>query len=226
MSFTSFWRSKVEKLAARMKAIEGIVDDGNIEAVTLTTSGNVSVGGTLAVTGTAGFSGNASVAGLLTLTGGQIAFPATQVPSGGANVLDDYEEGTWTPTLTTNGVNFTSVTYDAVTAGKYTKIGNVVYISGRLRTDAVNVGSATGSVAIGGLPFTAAAGNPESSIAVSDCASWAGEEPLGGIVGASSTSIFWHYRNAVDAGTSLLVVADVGTGADANRINFSGFYFV
>ena len=34
------------------------------------------------------------------LTGGRIQFPATQIASGDANCLDDYEEGTWTATLT------------------------------------------------------------------------------------------------------------------------------
>ena len=54
-------------------------------------------------------------------TGGQIPFPATQNASSNANTLDDYEEGTWTPTYT----GYTG----AVTTNlaKYTKIGNVVY---------------------------------------------------------------------------------------------------
>jgi hypothetical protein len=55
-------------------------------------------------------------------TAGQIPFPAVQVPSGGANVLDDYEEGTWTPTLggtTTYGSQW----------GHYTKVGRLVSIS-------------------------------------------------------------------------------------------------
>lgn len=30
---------------------------------------------------------------------GQIVFPATQNASSNANTLDDYEEGTWTPTV-------------------------------------------------------------------------------------------------------------------------------
>src|SRR4030066_820181 len=41
------------------------------------------------------FSGTPSI----NLTGGQIKFPATQNASADANTLDDYEEGTFTPTL-------------------------------------------------------------------------------------------------------------------------------
>jgi hypothetical protein len=68
-----------------------------------------------------------------------------------ANLLDDYEEGTWTPTYggTTAAGTFT---YD-IQEGYYTKIGNVVTVTGRLRTDAAS--GATGTAVIGGLPFAA-----------------------------------------------------------------------
>jgi hypothetical protein len=68
-----------------------------------------------------------------------------------ANALDDYEEGTWTPTLigaTTSG----TVTY-VIRVGKYTKIGNLVtvqcYVSWNSGTGGV------GAIRITGLPFTA-----------------------------------------------------------------------
>ena len=48
-----------------------------------------------------------------------LSFPPTQVPSTNANTLDDYEEGTWTPTKTT-GTAYTSA------SGRYTKVGNLV----------------------------------------------------------------------------------------------------
>ena len=58
-----------------------------------------------------------------------------------ANALDDYEEGTWTPTWT--GANSS--------AGTYTKIGRMVYASGQF----VGTGSAT-SGDCGGLPYASA----------------------------------------------------------------------
>ena len=68
-----------------------------------------------------------------------------------SNTLGDYEEGTWTPEYkgaTTNPV----YTQDSHTAGRYTKVGNVVHAVGRIRTDsATNVGS--GQLAIT-LPFS------------------------------------------------------------------------
>jgi len=62
-----------------------------------------------------------------------------------ANALDDYEEGTWTPTLT-SGPTFT------VQTAKYTKIGNVVFIVCSIfRTEG---GTFTSDLIVGGLPFT------------------------------------------------------------------------
>jgi len=143
--------------------------------------------------------------------------------NGLANFFDDYEEGTWTPTLTTNGTDFDSVTYDSVTEGSYTKVGNTVYFSLALRTDAVTVGSASGAVAIGGLPFTSLA---SSSASVSQSEAWAGEEPIAAFVAGSSTIVRLLYRASVSGNTASTAVADVGTGANGNEIKISGFYFV
>jgi hypothetical protein len=69
-----------------------------------------------------------------------------------ANALDDYEEGTWEPTLQGSSGNPT-VTYNGDTGGSYTKIGRMVYLTGCVRwSSAPNGGS--GTAMIGGLPFT------------------------------------------------------------------------
>ena len=68
-------------------------------------------------------SDNPTFTGLIT-TGGQIKFPATQVPSADANTLDDYEEGAWTPTIT----NIT-ITGTNQSVFKYTKIGRLVFVN-------------------------------------------------------------------------------------------------
>jgi hypothetical protein len=57
-----------------------------------------------------------------------ITFPATQVAKSDANTLDDYEEGTWTPTITGG---YTSITYSSQ-SGWYRKVGSLVIVSGRL----------------------------------------------------------------------------------------------
>ena len=81
---------------------------------------------------------------------GQIAFPATQAASAGANVLDDYEEGDWTPAVTFGGGN-TGITYTNQ-LGKYVKIGRFVALTGLLQLS--SKGSSTGNAALTGLPFT------------------------------------------------------------------------
>jgi hypothetical protein len=55
---------------------------------------------------------------------GQIKFPATSRPSSNENTLDDYQEGTWTPTV--GGLTNTSGV--TVTKATYTKIGRQVSI--------------------------------------------------------------------------------------------------
>jgi hypothetical protein len=76
-----------------------------------------------------------------------ITFPATAKPVSDANTLDDYREGTWTPTL--NG--FTGTVGSPV--GRYTKIGRQVFFD--LSFSATTASNALWTTAsIGGLPFT------------------------------------------------------------------------
>ena len=88
-----------------------------------------------------------TASGPISVTAGQLKFPASQNASSNANTLDDYEEGTWTPSL--GG----TTTYNSQN-GSYTKIGRQVRLSGFL--DILNIGSGS-TTAISGLPFTAAA---------------------------------------------------------------------
>jgi hypothetical protein len=87
-------------------------------------------------------------------SGTGITFPATQSASTDANTLDDYEEGTWTPTLTcTSGTITIDTAYNVMT---YTKIGRLVTVSGGLVV--ASVSSPTGGLRLNGLPFTNATG--------------------------------------------------------------------
>ena len=77
-------------------------------------------------------------------SGAGITFPATQSASTDANTLDDYEEGTWTPTVTTGTVNTQTC--------NYIKIGRQATIWGRLF--GFSNRSASSDVTINNLPFT------------------------------------------------------------------------
>jgi len=102
-------------------------------------------GGTVLV----GLSAVVAAGGCLQLKSG-ITFPATQVASSDANTLDDYEEGTWTPTFTAAVGTPTTVT---LTSATYTKIGRRVF----LEVDFTITAAGTASAALYfTLPFSQA----------------------------------------------------------------------
>ncbi len=88
-------------------------------------------------------------------SGKGIDFSAT-AGTGTSELLADYEEGDWTPTIT--GSSSSGATY-VKQVGRYTKIGRQVTVIVDVEASAV---TATGSMRIGGLPFTIASGDPQS----------------------------------------------------------------
>ena len=77
--------------------------------------------------------------------------------SAAANSLDDYEEGTWTPELSSGN----SSTYDG-RSGHYTKIGRQVIATFKLEIGSTFAGGTT-QYLVGGLPFTAVSGLTHST---------------------------------------------------------------
>ncbi len=76
------------------------------------------------------------------------------------NKLDDYEEGTWTPTVT--GATSGSATVTTTAHANYTKIGNMVIARCYIVVD-FSSHTVSGDVQIGGLPFSAATNNEQMS---------------------------------------------------------------
>ena len=108
------------------------------------TNGVTTNSGTLISATTIGVGGATAAA-----SGAGITFPATASASSDANTLDDYEEGTWTPTINTTGSGTCS---NQNQNGYYTKIGRVViahyYVEAQRGT------ASSGSIQLSGLPFT------------------------------------------------------------------------
>ena len=102
----------------------------------------------------------------LYLSGG-VVFDAV---SGNAtsNTLDDYEEGSWLPSLGAASANPT-VGYNAQ-VGHYTKIGNLVTVSCRMITNSRSGGS--GHLLVRGLPFTVAIGEAYASATIGFNYNW------------------------------------------------------
>lgn len=79
-----------------------------------------------------------------------LTFPATQVASAGANDLDDYEEGSWTPII--GGATSESGQTYLAQVGRYVKLGKLVCVMGYAQLSVK--GTITGNVRMKGLPFT------------------------------------------------------------------------
>ena len=109
---------------------------------------------------------------LATLTNaGNIAFPSGQgidfsatAGTGTSELLDDYEEGTWTGAFS-DGTNDATMSA-SFTTGQYVKIGSMVMVSGYFVN--TSIGSMSGAVRITGLPFPS--GNANSYSAGGGCA--------------------------------------------------------
>ena len=102
--------------------------------------------------GNVALAGNIGLGGATPSTSGTgITFPASASASTNANTLDDYEEGTFTPTIlgtTTAGTFTPNASY---TYGRYTKIGRLVHVYFGLVYSSF---TGTGNIKLGGLPFT------------------------------------------------------------------------
>ena len=97
---------------------------------------------------------------------GNLAFPSGQgidfsatSGTGTSELFDDYEEGTWTPTVTPSSGSFTTVT---ITYATYTKIGDRVYFDTRFVL--TNSGTGSGTMTASGLPFTPAASQANMTV--------------------------------------------------------------
>jgi hypothetical protein len=105
-----------------------------------------------------------------------------------ANLFDDYEEGTWTPTVTPSGSGSISITG---TSAKYTKIGNQVTVW--LKFQISSVSSPTGRIGVSGVPFSAT-GQPYAATAhVNGFSTFSGK--AGALVEASGTFNIDRYIN-------------------------------
>ena len=119
---------------------QGSTDDITIKNDADTTVVNVATGGTDV---------EISAGNLLFGTGSKGVYLGVTSATA-ANLLADYEEGTWTPALTFGG-GATGISYNSQ-LGVYVKVGKMVHCGFYLRT--TSNGSSTGATNLTGLPFT------------------------------------------------------------------------
>jgi hypothetical protein len=126
-----------------------------------------------------------------------IKFPAVQVPSADANTLDDYEEGTFTPTISFGGASV-GVTYDSANClGTYVKIGKLVRV--QVQLSLASKGSSTGNALIGGLPFSPSSSESYASFVfgfANSMASITGHPMALGVKGSPSIELLQFVSNS------------------------------
>jgi hypothetical protein len=110
----------------------------------LTFDGDIDINSDLKVSGDIETTGNVIIA----TSGKGIDFSAT-AGTGTSELLDDYEEGTWTPVVTANVGSIT--TYAA--SGKYTKIGRLLTL--QFTIVITDNGTGSGAMFVDGVPFAA-----------------------------------------------------------------------
>jgi len=123
------------------------VANGGTGVTTSTGTGNTVLSATPTLSGDVTLSTGNLVIGT---AGKGIDFSITSEGSGTmtSELLADYEEGTWTPSV--GG----TATYHPANKGEYVKVGNVVTCQFRLHLTAIGTGSTS---VISGLPFTSSA---------------------------------------------------------------------
>ena len=127
---------------------------------------------------------------LRVLSGGGLTFNGD---TAAANALDDYEEGTWTPSV---GGTATYTTRE----GQYTKIGNLVFIRVKLEINSIGTGAQNN---FSGLPF---ATDGECTI---------------GLNKLENSNVNWYWLQLRTAGSQ--IYATVQTSLDASHTDNPGF---
>jgi hypothetical protein len=170
-----------------------------------TFAGNVSMNGTLEVTGATTLTGQLNTGSILPSTdnasdlgstskrfqdlhlSGGVSFdedPSLVTGSVSSKTLDDYEEGTWTPAIT--GITVTSGTFN----GTYRKIGGLVSLTMRMENCTL-----TGSGSnITGLPFACALRTSSSGPVVYNHP--AGDKPIGILIEGGTSNAYLQYNTA------------------------------
>lgn len=137
--------------------------------------------------------GNATAAA----SGAGISFPASQSASTDVNTLDDYKEGTFTPSVSATSGSITSF---GTLSGKYTKIGNQVTVV--LSLPITNNGTGAGSLKVSNMPYTCGASD---SFGAGREQQSTGNGLFGYINGSTTNLYIQRYDGAYPGGTNYTI---------------------
>tara|TARA_R100001440_G_scaffold2448_1_gene6999 strand:+ start:1012 stop:1665 length:654 start_codon:yes stop_codon:yes gene_type:complete len=136
-----------------------LIDDGAGGTMRKTTASRIKTYAS-GLTGVTTGSGNVTITdgNLIVASGHGIDFSATSNSGAGSNIaelFDDYEEGTFLPSVAPTSGAFSAV---GTVLGFYTKIGRMVHIQCSITI--TNVGNGSANMDLTGLPFTSASTGP------------------------------------------------------------------
>jgi hypothetical protein len=137
-----------------------------------------------------------------------------------SELLDDYEEGTFTAAYRSNSA---TIVMTAGNTGRYTKIGRVVTIQATITTDSFSGGSLGNFLYFTGLPFIAGYG---SVALIGSAYSWGLNSPSSAEVNNGSNEALMYTRLTANAGVTPMTYGDLAAGAAQNGINIVMTYTV
>ena len=144
-----------------------------------------------------------------------------------SQLLNWFEEGTWTPAYTPTTGAFGTI--GAVTSGTYTRVGKRVYFEAALRTTGTpSLGTAGGRLLITGLPFTASAsGGQGQASAIQQWNLAAAFTNLGVSVLASTTTLIIN-KNSSNSDVTYVQATElsIATSNFGNLISIFGSYLI
>jgi hypothetical protein len=138
-----------------------------------------------------------------------------------ANALDDYEEGTFSPTLGASSSNPT-IAYSQ-RQGRYVKVGNIVHFAVHILCGSFSGGS--GPLQIQNLPFTMEnVSNMFYAVTVGLSNNFTTTAPQGGLVLPNTTTMNLYHNEGTNSYSDLRVQTDVLAGTATSQIICSGSY--
>jgi hypothetical protein len=143
-----------------------------------------------------------------------------------ANTLDDYEEGTWTPSWI--AFDDTNPTVSHSPSGTYVKVGKIVFLICNMGASASASGlSASYALQIGGLPFACGSSGSGTTGAFT-CQNWNTDAnaPVVGYTDPGTSYIVLRRYSAAYAAHTTVKTSDLRTSGDSNQCRLSLCYEV
>jgi hypothetical protein len=186
--------TKISALPASTTPLAGtevlpIVQSGTTKQVSVA---NLTAGRAISATELTLTAGNVIVA-----SGQGIDFSATP-GTGTSELLDDYEEGSWTPSVGGDATYFHNY-------GSYVKVGRQVTVTGFLYVNAIGTGSTT---TLSGLPFTSENTYQKGCLSIGEVANLAVNVTSlqGQIAAIASTISFFGFTAAASGNTPAVAI--------------------